>query len=146
MKRNSRLALALHTLGHMAADPDRMRTSSEIASHAGTNPVVVRRVLGKLRKARLLDSEKGHAGGWRLARDPRSISLADVYLALDERLIAADEAGETSTCQIEHALHRRVSTVIESVEQSLIDQLRAMSITDVQDDEAGAGKSLEPGA
>ena len=48
MKRNSRFALALHTLGHMAADPDRVRTSAEMADHAGTNPVVVRRVLGKL--------------------------------------------------------------------------------------------------
>ena len=62
MKRNSRLSLALHTLGHMAGDPDKMRTSSDIADHAGTNPVVVRRVLGKLRQAGLLTSEKGHAG------------------------------------------------------------------------------------
>lgn len=68
MKRNSRLSLALHTLGHMARDPEAMGTSSEIATHAGTNPVVVRRVLGRLRKAGLLISEKGHAGGWRRRR------------------------------------------------------------------------------
>ena len=83
MKRNSRLSLALHTLGHMAGDPARSRTSADIADHAGTNPVVVRRVLGKLREAGLLASEKGHAGGWRLARSPQEITLADVYLALD---------------------------------------------------------------
>ena len=60
MKRNSRLSLALHTLGHMAGDPESMQTSADIAEHAGTNPVVVRRVLGKLREAGLLTSEKGH--------------------------------------------------------------------------------------
>ena len=87
MKRNSRLSLALHTLSHMAVNPDRVRTSSDIAAHAGTNPVVVRRVLGKLREAGLLTSEKGHAGGWRLARQAQEISLADVYLALDERMV-----------------------------------------------------------
>ncbi|MEL6745325.1 MAG: Rrf2 family transcriptional regulator, partial [Pseudomonadota bacterium] len=73
MKRNSRLSLALHTLGHMAGQPDRVQTSAEIADHAGTNAVVVRRVLGRLREAGLLVSEKGHAGGWQLARAPSGI-------------------------------------------------------------------------
>ncbi|MEM8571135.1 MAG: Rrf2 family transcriptional regulator [Pseudomonadota bacterium] len=135
MKRNSRLALALHTLGHMAAEPDRMRTSTDIAAHAGTNPVVVRRVLGKLREAGLLASEKGHAGGWRLARNPRTITLADVYLALDERLIAPDDTDGPPTCSVEHALHRRVSSVIESIEKSLIDRLAQTTILEVQEAE-----------
>ena len=133
MKRNSRLALALHTLGHMAAEPERMRTSSEIASHAGTNPVVVRRVLGKLREAGLLVSEKGHAGGWQLARVPQKITLADVYLALDERLIATDDQGSESECFVEHALHHRVSQVIDRIERSLVEHLAATTIAEVQD-------------
>lgn len=61
-KRNSHLLLALQTLGHMAADPERLRTSVDIANNAGTNAVVVRRVLGKLRETGLFASEKGHAG------------------------------------------------------------------------------------
>lgn len=144
MKRNSRLALALHTLGHMAAEPDRTRTSSDIAAHAGTNPVVVRRVLGKLRAAGLLTSEKGHAGGWRLARDPRSVTLADVYLALDERLIVTDENGGASDCSVEHALHRRVSKVIESIERNLINHLAATTIAEVQEAEHCACKACVP--
>ncbi|MDF1668956.1 MAG: Rrf2 family transcriptional regulator [Roseovarius sp.] len=131
MKRNSRLSLALHTLSHMAADPDRIRTSADIADHAGTNPVVVRRVLGSLRKAGLLTSEKGHSGGWRLARKPRDITLADVYLALDERLVAAGEANEPASCSVEHALHRRVFNVLEEVEQSLVDKLGETSISEI---------------
>ncbi len=134
MKRNSRLALALHTLGHMAAD-DRMRTSSDIAAHAGTNPVVVRRVLGKLREAGLVVSEKGPSGGWRLARDPRRITLADVYLALDERLIATDASNEGSACAVEHALHRRVANLIAGIEQSFVERLAATTIAEVQEAE-----------
>ncbi|MGH1417079.1 MAG: RrF2 family transcriptional regulator [Pelagimonas sp.] len=131
MKRNSRLSLALHTLSHMAGDPDHVRTSADIAKHAGTNPVVVRRVLGKLREAGLLTSEKGHAGGWRLARAPQDITLADVYLALDERLVAAEETNETSTCSVEHALHKRVTGVLQEVEQSLVARLGETSIYEV---------------
>ena len=131
MKRNSRLSLALHTLSHMAAEPDRMRTSADIAAHAGTNPVVVRRVLGKLREAGLLTSEKGHAGGWRLARKPQDITLADVYLALDERFVAADAADEAPTCSVEHALQERVANVLQEIEQSLVLRLGEMSISEV---------------
>lgn len=132
MKRNSRLSLALHTLGHMAGDPDRMRTSADIAEHAGTNPVVVRRVLGRLRKAGLLNAEKGHAGGWRLARPPQEITLADVYLALDESLIATVAKEYTPHCSVEHALHRKVSSVMEDIERSLIERLAATTIAEVR--------------
>ncbi len=131
MKRNSRLSLALHTLSHMAGEPDRVRTSAEIAAHAGTNPVVVRRVLGRLRKAGLLTSEKGHAGGWRLARPPQTITLADVYLALDERLVASAAPAETPACSVEHALQRRVTEVLEDVEASLIRRLSETSIVEI---------------
>lgn len=131
MKRNSRLSLALHTLSHMAGDPDSVRTSSAIAEHAGTNPVVVRRVLGRLREAGLLTSEKGHAGGWRLARKPESITLADIYLALDESLVPATDEAQGSTCSVEHALHRRITSVMEDIEQNLIARLGETTIADV---------------
>ena len=132
MKRNSRLSLALHTLSHMASDSDRVRTSADIADHAGTNPVVVRRVLGKLREAGLLSSEKGHAGGWRLAKPANSITLADVYLALDERLVSGtDSDAEPSLCSVETRLQTRISEVLDEVEESLVQRLRETKISDV---------------
>ena len=132
MKRNSRLSLALHTLSHMAGEPDRVRTSADIAEHARTNPVVVRRVLGKLREAGLLSSEKGHAGGWRLAQSAGSITLADVYLALDERLVSGSDGDVApSHCSVETDLQVRVSEVLAEIEESLVARLRETSILDV---------------
>lgn len=131
MKRNSRLFLALHTLSHMADDPARVRTSSDIAAHAGTNAVVVRRVLGRLREAGLLTSDKGHSGGWKLAKPPQRITLADVYLALGESLIAADDREDAPSCEVAHALHRRVSSVMSEVEKGLIAKLGETTIAEV---------------
>ncbi len=132
MKRNSRLSLALHTLGHMAVDPDKTQTSAQIAGHAGTNPVVVRRVLGKLRDAGLLTAEKGHSGGWRLARQPDAITLADVYLALDESIVAPARAEDAPTCSVEHVLQRKVATILEEVEHNLVERLAATSLSEIQ--------------
>ena len=134
MKRNSRLALALYTMGHMAADT-RVRSSSTIAEHARTNPVVVRRVLGRLRGAGLVASETGAAGGWRLARDPRDITLADIYVALGERLVAAATFEDVASCSTEMALHSRVSSVIATIEQSVVERLEAITIAEVQEAE-----------
>lgn len=135
MKRNSKLSLALHVLAHMVDEPGRVRTSAEIASHCGTNPVVVRRVLGFLREAGLLSSEKGHAGGWRLARSPDAITLADVYLALGDRWIepradAADD-GTGPDCAVADALHSRVGAVLSDVERVLVERLGATSIAEI---------------
>lgn len=133
MKRNSRLSLALHTLAHMAAKPDRMSTSSDIADHAGTNPVVVRRVLGRLRDAGLLASEKGHAGGWRLAKAPNKITLADVYIALDESLIASTGKEEVPDCSVEHVLRRKVASVMVDIERNLVQQLARTTIEEISE-------------
>ncbi|MEX0277415.1 MAG: Rrf2 family transcriptional regulator [Ruegeria sp.] len=131
MKPNSRLALALHTLGHMASEPERVRTSAQIAQHSGTNPVVVRRVLGRLKQAGLLLSEKGHAGGWWLAKSPQDITLADVYLALDEQMIAQEYSGQALSCSVEQALHDKVTVVLEEIERSLVQRLASTSISDI---------------
>lgn len=134
MKRNSRLSLALHALSHMAVEPERFWTSAEIAAHAGTNPVVVRRVLGKLSKAGLLHAKKGHAGGWRLASAPASISLADIYLGLEEVLFAPEDAplhADAGACSVESALHAKVSSVMSDIEGVLIQRLGETSIDEI---------------
>lgn len=81
-------------------------------------------------------SGKGHAGGWRLARDPQAISLADVYLALGERLVSGDAPAQGLThCSVETGLHQRVAAVLEEVEQSLVKRLGETSIADVHSSE-----------
>jgi Rrf2 family protein len=116
----------------MAYGMDEVQTSAEIADHAGTNPVVVRRVLGKLRAVGLLTSERGHSGGWRLVRDTRHITLADVYAALGESLIASDPGPETNVCAVERALDNRVLQIMKEIEDSLLARLSQTTIADVQ--------------
>ena len=132
MKRNSRLSLALHTLSHMAGEPERVRTSSDIAAHAGTNPVVVRRVLGKLREAGLLMSQNGHPGRSQSAKPPNPPTLADVYLALDERLVSGNGKDTApSHCSVETELQSRIVEVLDEVESSLVARLKESTIADV---------------
>ncbi|WP_343294162.1 Rrf2 family transcriptional regulator [Ruegeria sp. ANG-R] len=95
--------------------------------------MVVRRVLGKRREAGLLTSERGHSGGLRFARAPHSIALADVYLAFDERRISVSADTDQHQCSLEHALHDRVSQIMQDVERSLLQRLADTTIADVSE-------------
>jgi Rrf2 family protein len=133
MKRDSKLSLALHILGHMGAHPDQLVQSETLAIFHATHPVVVRRTLGQLREAGIVSSTRGHAGGWRLARDPARVTVADVYRALGERLDAAPGKGPQNapTCAIERALHGHWDAAVALAETALLQKLEGVSIADL---------------
>jgi len=80
---SSRFATAVHILTLLAFQGEEPATSEFIAGSVNTNPVVIRRLLRKLAEAGLVQSTPGSAGGSRLARDPRKITLRDVYAAVE---------------------------------------------------------------
>ena len=62
MTGNSRFAVSVHTLAYLAHRQGALVPSAEIASSVATNPVVIRRTLSALVKARLVSATKGAAG------------------------------------------------------------------------------------
>ncbi|MEL6330099.1 MAG: Rrf2 family transcriptional regulator [Planctomycetota bacterium] len=78
----SDFAIALHILGFLASRRGEPLTSEEMARTYGTSPVIVRRVLGKLRRAGLVESRRGSGGGSVLARSPGAINLRQAYEAV----------------------------------------------------------------
>lgn len=83
MTGNSRFAVSLHILAYLAYRVGRAVPSAEIASSVDTNPVVIRRLLSALVKARLVLAQKGAAGGFLLARPASEISLVEIYHAVE---------------------------------------------------------------
>ncbi len=82
MTGNSRFAVSLHILAYLVYRAGVAVPSAEIASSVDTNPVVIRRLLSALMKARLVKAQKGATGGFMLASAPENISLLDVYRAV----------------------------------------------------------------
>ena len=83
MSRSSRFAVAVHMLTLMAYARDEPVKSEQAACSVNTNPVVIRRILCALSKARLVSSQTGAAGGTKLAREASQITLLDVYRAVE---------------------------------------------------------------
>ncbi len=97
----------------LAAEPDSLQTSTDIALKLDTNPVVVRRVLASLQQAKLIESQKGPTGGSRLLKAPKAITLADVYKAV--------ETGSLfHTPSVRAAAALRVNSALEKIFSSSI--------------------------
>jgi Rrf2 family protein len=134
MRTDSKLSGILHVLLHLA-DHTQPMTSDELATCLATNPVVVRRTLAGLRQAGLVRSEKGHGGGWTLARDPQSLTLRDVYGALGEpTLFAIGNRTESPVCLAEQAANAVLRDAIRDAEAVFIDRLSSVSLADLAAD------------
>jgi DNA-binding IscR family transcriptional regulator len=134
MRRDSRLSATLHALLHMA-EQGRPMTSGELASHMGTNAVVVRRTMAGLRKAGFVRSEKGHGGGWEIACDLSSVTLKDIYDALGSpTLLAMGIHLESPSCLVEQAVNRSLTEAFAEAEALLISRLGTVTLARLADD------------
>ncbi|MBA2871940.1 Rrf2 family protein [Anoxybacillus calidus] len=82
MKISSRFTVAVHILSLLALEPSAHCTSEWIAGSVNTNPVVVRRIIGKLKKAGLVDVRPGTGGAY-LLKETKEITLLDIYRAVE---------------------------------------------------------------
>ncbi|MEU7558405.1 Rrf2 family transcriptional regulator [Streptomyces eurythermus] len=98
---SSRSAVAVHALAMLAHRRGGALSSAEIADSLDSSPVLVRRVLGRLRDADLVRSAEGRGGGWSLARDPRDITLQDAYAAVEDgRIFSRHTRPPSTACEI----------------------------------------------
>ncbi len=79
-------SLALHAVALMAAEPERRFTAGEIASRLRGSRTHLQKVLQRLHKAGILESERGRGGGFTLRRSPEKVSLLSVYEAIEGKL------------------------------------------------------------
>lgn len=135
MGANSRLTIAAHALAWIELNQRKggdVATSEQIANSVNTNPVVIRRLLGQLRQAGLVESRRGAGAGWRLVQPAESISLAEVYGAVeDDPLFALHPATPNQKCPVGHGIRSALSPVYGGVEAALRTQLARTSVADV---------------
>ncbi|MBL8781334.1 MAG: Rrf2 family transcriptional regulator [Alphaproteobacteria bacterium] len=128
MRRDSRLSGVLHVLMHMAQHKGPV-TSEVLAKAMDTNPVVVRRIMAGLRDDGYVRSEKGHGGGWVIARDLSKITLRDIYDALGSpSLFAMGNRTEAPGCLVEQAVNAVLDSAFDDAEALLLSRLGNVSL------------------
>ena len=82
MKIDRRIYLGLLTAKALAENWESVKSAREIAEKLGLPEIPVRQSLVRLRRAGILQAEKGRQGGYRLAKPPEQIPLLSVFRAL----------------------------------------------------------------
>ena len=124
--------MAVHVLAVLAYKQGDRVTSSYLAGSVNTNPVIVRRLLLTLQKAKLVDTSKGAGAGSRLERSPARISLAEVYKSVEEDDAFAMPAREPNQgCPVGQCIQDELERVFTSAENAMIDQLARVTVADV---------------
>ena len=135
MAANSRMTIAVHVLTWMALAQRRGHgalTSDQVAASVNTNPVIIRRSLGDLRRAGLVDVRHCPGAGWSLARAPEAITLLEVYNAVgQESPFAMHRSDPTLECPVGRGIRPALSQVYGEVEQAMRQELACTSVEDV---------------
>jgi DNA-binding IscR family transcriptional regulator len=137
MARDNRLSRMLHVLIHIDQS-ERGMTSDQIGAMLGTNPVVVRRTMAGLRARGYVTSEKGHGGGWKLARPLDQLTLLDIYEAICEpAMFALGLAEDHPQCLVVGAVNDTLNDTFNEARQLVLKRFEGVTIADVA---AGAKK------
>ena len=82
---SSNFLTAIHLMAYLAYkhNGNAVVTSDELAATIRNNPVVVRRLVSKLKKSGLVHAVRGKNGGFRLSRPGSEICLLSVFTAME---------------------------------------------------------------
>lgn len=107
-------------------------TSDLLAKSVNTNPVVIRRLLLQLTKAKLVLTIRGKSGGVKLAKEPVSINLKDIYLALSPtETIGPRDKTPHKDCAVSCAMYAIMATVAEGTQKATLKYLESQKLSDL---------------
>ena len=124
--------MAVHVLAVLAYKQGDRVTSSYLAASVNTNPVIIRRLLLSLQKAKLVDTSKGAGSGSRLERSPARISLAEVYNAVEEEdAFTMPRREPNKRCPVGQCIQDELERVFSSAEKAMLEQLGRKTVADI---------------
>lgn len=142
LKLTKKADYGLMAMKHLAEHADQGACSAKDVAEAYSIPQeALAKILQRLVKAGLLNSQHGMNGGYTLARDPKSISAFEVIRAIDGPLFITScvtvrgECDQSGRCTIREPLRR--------VNQSIEDVLRGISISEMRE-EAQLSEESQP--
>lgn len=124
--------MAVHVLAVLAYKEGDRVTSALLADSVNTHPVIIRRLLLALQKARLVDTCKGAGSGSRLSRSPGRINLAEIYRAVEAaEPFAKPSRKPNAACPVGHCIREALEKIFISAQTALERDLEKTTLADV---------------
>ncbi len=138
---NSDFCVAVHGLvylNHKAC----VLSSEELADNICTNPVRVRKVMAKLKKAGMVETREGTEGGYRICKAPGEVSLAQVADALEVCFVSTNWSSGNidKPCLVSSGMAAIMGGIFRQLDESCRQRLEQITIADIDGYIFGANK------
>ena len=130
MTRSTRFPAAIHILTLLAIKKGECCSSEWVAKSLGTNAVVVRRIVGLLQEAGFVTSQAGSQGGALLAVEPESITLRDIYEAVEEDSIFCMHDPHPK-CPVACSVKEQVGDLVNNAEGKMKAELARTKLSSI---------------
>ena len=138
MQISSRFTIAVHILICIDVFGDtETETSESLSGSIGAHPVVIRRILGQLRRAGLIRVMRGREGGAYLMRSLSEITLADVFHAVEslggDTLFSFHENPNPS-CPVGRSIHDVLDNRLADIQRAMERAMEGMTLANIAED------------
>lgn len=137
MQISSRFTLAVHIFACIDTFKDEYKVTSDfLAGSTNVNPVIVRKILGQLKAAGLVEVARG-SGGASIPRPLSEITFLDIY-----RAVECIESGElfhfhdkpNPGCPVGKNIHNVLDDKLRRVQDAMEKELASITLEDVRRD------------
>ncbi|WP_160726038.1 Rrf2 family transcriptional regulator [Bacillus sp. USDA818B3_A] len=136
MSISSRFAVGIHILALIEINKGEVSSSEFLAGSVNTNPAVIRKIMGMLKKAELIKVRPGIAGA-ELAKDLSDITLLDVYKAVNvvqENELFSIHENPNPDCPVGRNIQCAIEPLLTIAQTALEKALGNVTIEDVVKD------------
>lgn len=120
---------ATEVMAVLAAAPGRVHNAQELAERAHLEAPTVSKLLKQLAGAGLIESFRGVNGGYRLAREPARISIADIVTAMEGPIGMTECSAQAGLC--DHETHCGVRVNWQRINEAIAGALAGVSLADM---------------
>lgn len=132
MKLTTKSEYALLIMVYLArAETNRFVRLEEICAKYGLSQKYAEQLVCILKKSGLIEARRGVAGGYRLARPAKEISMADIVRLMDGALAPIGAVSEYFPCQTLLEKEAGVMTVMKDIRDYVANVMEKMMLSDL---------------
>ncbi|WP_449620435.1 Rrf2 family transcriptional regulator [Robertmurraya sp. Marseille-Q9965] len=136
MSISSRFAVGVHILTLIEFNKDGVSSSEYLAESVNTNPALIRKIIGMLKKAELVEVHPGIAGA-NLAKKLSDITLLDVYKAVNvvpENELFSVHENPNPKCLVGRNIQETIIPILSIAQLAMEKVLGSVTIEDIFED------------